>query len=145
MELEGETMLTREQIVEMMTRWNLAWNEHDIEKVAALFHDDIVFESWTGATIRGAEALKKAWEPWFRNHGGFRFRTEDLFADEKAQKVLFQWSLDWPSTERGYQGKPERRRGVDVMHFKDDRIIHKYTYSKTTLEVGGKSVRLLPE
>jgi hypothetical protein len=40
------------------------------------------------------------------------------------------------------EGKPERRRGVDVMHFRDGLIIKKYTYSKTTLEIGGERVKL---
>ena len=137
-------MVKRERMIEILTRWNEAWNEHDIEKVSALFHEDILFENWTGANIRGAAALRQAWEPWFRNHGGFRFTTEDLFVDETAQKALFQWTLDWPSIERGCEGKPERRRGVDVMHFQDGKIIRKYTYSKTTLEIEGRRVKLLP-
>ena len=62
--------------------------------------------------------------------------------DEKAEKVLFRWSLDWPSTEKGRKGRPERRRGVDVMHFRDGLIVKKYTYSKTTLEIGGERVKL---
>jgi hypothetical protein len=37
------------------------------------------------------------------------------------------------------------RRGVDVMHFKDGKIIRKLTYSKTTLEIDAQRVRLLPE
>jgi ketosteroid isomerase-like protein len=53
--------------------------------------------------------------------------------------------LDWPSGERGYRGKPERRRGVDVMHFKDGKIIRKYTFSKTTLEIDGQRIKLLAE
>jgi hypothetical protein len=32
-----------------------------------------------------------------------------------------------------------------VMHFKDGKIIRKLTYSKTTLEIDGQRVRLLPE
>jgi hypothetical protein len=30
------------------------------------------------------------------------------------------------------------------MHFKDGKIIRKLTYSKTTLEIDGQRVRLLP-
>jgi ketosteroid isomerase-like protein len=138
-------MLKKQQIIDTLTDWNNAWNEHDIDKVAALFHDDIVFENWTGAKIDGAAALKKAWEPWFKNHGNFRFTTEDLFVDEGEQKVLFQWTLEWPSPDSKYRGKPERRRGVDVMHFKDGKIIHKYTYSKTTVEIKGKRVKSVLE
>lgn len=138
-------MLTRKQIIDVLTRWNEAWNEHDIDKVAELFHDDIVFENWTGAKIRGANALKEAWEPWFKNHGGFRFNTEDLFVDEEAQKILFQWSLDWPSGDKKYRGKPEHRRGVDVMHLEDGKIISKSAYSKTTIEIEGKRVKSVSE
>ncbi len=135
-------MLNREEIISKLTRWNDAWNEHDLDRVMALLHDDVEFENWTGGSVRGKEALRKAWAPWFANHGGFHFTTEDLFVDEEAGKVLFRWSLEWPSTEKGHEGKPERRRGVDVMHFRDGLIIKKYTYSKTTLEIGGERVKL---
>jgi ketosteroid isomerase-like protein len=135
-------MLDREMTIEVLSRWNDAWNDHDLDRVMELLHDEVEFENWTGGRVSGKGALRKAWAPWFANHGGFRFTTEDLFVDEKAEKVLFRWSLDWPSTEKGREGKPERRRGVDVMHFRDGKIIEKYTYSKTTLEIGGERVKL---
>ncbi len=126
----------------MLTHWNDAWNEHDLGRVMELLHDEVEFENWTGGIVKGKAALRQAWAPWFANHGGFRFTTEDLFVDEKAEKVLFRWALDWPSMEKGHEGKTERRRGVDVMHFRDGKILKKYTYSKTTLEIGGKRVKL---
>jgi ketosteroid isomerase-like protein len=135
-------MLDRDKTIALLTRWNDAWNEHDLDRVMDLLHDEVEFENWTGGSVRGKEALRQAWAPWFANHGGFCFTTEDLFVDEKADKVLFRWSLDWPSMEKGQEGKLERRRGVDVMHFRDSKIIKKYTYSKTTLEIGGKRVKL---
>mgnify|MGYP001149878655 FL=1 len=135
-------MLDREQIIERLSRWNDAWNDHDLDRVMELLHDEVEFENWTGGRVAGKEALRKAWAPWFANHGGFRFTTEDLFVDEKAGKVLFRWALDWPSGEKGREGQPERRRGVDVMRFRDGRIVEKYTYSKTTLEIGGSRVKL---
>jgi len=137
-----EIMLKADEIRKALMLWNEAWNAHDLDTVMDLFHEDAVFENWTGGAVRGKEALRQAWAPWFKNHGGFLFTEEDTFIDEDAQKVLFQWSLDWPSGEKGHQGKPERRRGVDVMHFKDGKIIRKDTYSKTTLEIDGKKVRL---
>jgi hypothetical protein len=104
----------------------------------ALFHEEVVFENWTGAKARGKEALRKAWAPWFANHGNFRFVEEETFIDEKEQKVLYRWLLEWPSLESGYEGKLEKRRGVDIIHFKDGKIINKLTYSKTTIEINGK-------
>jgi ketosteroid isomerase-like protein len=135
-------ILSREEILHAMTEWNRAWDRHDLDGVMDLFHNEVVFENWTGGKAVGKEALRKAWEPWFADHGGFRFREEDLFADEKAQKVLYRWELSWPSREKGYEGKPEKRRGVDVIHFQDGKIIRKMTYSKTTLDIDGQRVAL---
>ena len=102
----------------------------------------VIFDNWTGGQASGKENLRKAWASWFENHGGFRFTEEDTFIDEKEQKALYRWQLDWPSFEKGYEGKPETRRGVDVIHFKDGKIIRKLTYSKTTLGIDGKRVKL---
>ena len=130
--------LSRNEIAEALRQWNLAWDNHDLEKVMALFHEDVVFENWTGGKVRGKEALRKAWEPWFSNHGNFRFVEEETFIDEKEQKVLYRWLLEWPSFESGSQGHLEKRRGVDVIHFENGKIIRKFTYSKTTIEIDGK-------
>jgi len=110
-----------------------------------LFHDDILFENWTGGKAQGKEALRQAWTSWFANHGGFRFTEEETFIDVEQQKALYRWQLEWPSIEKGCEGKSEKRRGVDVMHFKDGKIIRKLTYSKTTLEIDGQRVRLMPK
>ena len=134
--------LTREQIKNSLKHWNLAWDNHDLEGVMKLFHDEVLFENWTGGKAMGKEALMKAWAPWFANHGGFRFIEEETFIDEKEQKVLYRWQLEWPSIEKGHEGKSEKRRGVDVLHFQDGKIIKKLTYSKTTIEIGGERVPL---
>ena len=136
-------MLSRNEIKEALTRWNQAWDEHDLDGVMGLFHEDVLFENWTGAKVQGKEALHHAWKPWFKNHRGFRFAGEDLFIDETEQKVLYQWCLDWPSSEKGYEGKSERRRGLDIIHFRDGKIIRKNTYSKTTVEIEGKRIKLV--
>jgi uncharacterized protein (TIGR02246 family) len=135
-------MMTAGEIREALARWNEAWNRHDLEGVFSLLHEDAVFSNWTGGGAKGKEALRQAWSPWFADHGGFTFTTEDIFIDEDAQKILFQWTLDWPSTEKGYAGRHERRRGVDVMHLKDGKIISKDTFSKTTLLIDGQKIRL---
>ncbi|MEE9420411.1 MAG: nuclear transport factor 2 family protein [Desulfatiglandaceae bacterium] len=135
-------VLSREDIKKVLNRWNLAWDKHDLDGVMDLFHDEVIFDNWTGGQVKGKENLRKAWTPWFANHGGFRFIEEGTFIDEDEQKVLYRWQLDWPSFERGYEGKSEMRRGVDVLHFRDGKIIQKLTYSKTTVEIDGERVRL---
>jgi ketosteroid isomerase-like protein len=131
-------LLSREDIKNALEKWNKAWDNHDLDGVMELFHDDVMFENWTGGKAEGKEALRAAWEPWFKDHGGFKFFEEEMFVDEKEQKALYRWVLQWPSPEKGHEGKPENRRGVDVIHFKDGKIINKITYSKTTVEIDGK-------
>jgi ketosteroid isomerase-like protein len=130
--------LTREEIENALMQWNLAWDNHDLEGVMELFDEEVFFENWTGGSATGKEALRRAWEPWFQNHGDFRFTEEDTFIDEREQKVLYRWVLEWPSFEKGHEGKPEKRRGLDVIHFRDGKIITKLTYSKTTIEIDGQ-------
>ncbi len=134
--------LTKEKIIAVLIKWNEAYARYDLNAVIDLFHDDVLFDNWTGGQVRGKEALRQAWGPWFENHGGFRFSEEDTFVDEAEQKVLFRWRLEWPSMAKGYESKPEVRRGVDVIHFKDGKIIKKLTYSKTSVEIDGERVNL---
>jgi len=121
---------------------NEAFNAHDLDRVLEKLHEAISFENWTGGSVRGIESLKTAWAPWFKDHGGFRFTSEDILIDVAQQKAVTRWRLDWPSTEAGYEGLNETRRGVDVMRFEDGKVIEKLTYSKTTLEIDGRIVRL---
>jgi len=135
-------VLSRSNLKNLLKKWNQAWDRHDLDGVMQLFHEDVLFDNWTGARARGRDNLKKAWAGWFENHGGFRFTGEDTFIDETEQKVLYRWQLDWPSMERGFEGKHESRRGVDVLHFKDEKIIEKLTYCKTSIEIAGQRVSL---
>jgi ketosteroid isomerase-like protein len=135
-------MLGRKEIEDSLRKWYHAWSNHDLEGVMELFHDEILFENWTGGKAEGKEALRHAWADWFANHKGFLFTEQETFIDESQQKVLYRWQLDWPSMEKGFEGKPETRHGVDVIHFKDGKIIQKLTYSKTTLLIDGERIRL---
>jgi ketosteroid isomerase-like protein len=138
-------MLSRREIEGALRKWFQAWADYDLDGVMELFHEDVLFENWTGAKAEGRENLRRAWSEWFYRPGGFRFIEEETFVDESRQRALYRWQLEWPSIEKGCEGKPEKRRGVDVMHFEDGKIIRKLTYSKTTLEISGQRVRLLPE
>jgi ketosteroid isomerase-like protein len=138
------TRLARQQILDALEGWNRAWNEHDLDAIMELFHEDVLFENWTGARVKGKEALRAAWDPWFAADSTFRFTDEDIFVDEEAQKALYRWQLDWPSLEPGQSGKVETRRGVDVLTFRDGLVAEKLTYSKTTLELDGERVPLSP-
>jgi len=137
--------LTRAEVEVMWKKWDKAWNSHDLESVMEFFHDDIFLENWTGGYAKGKEKLREGWKGWFEKHGNFKFIQEDMFFDEDNQKLLYRWILKWPSMEKAYEGKTEKRKGVDIIHFKDGKIITKQTYSKTTLEIEGERVVLTGE
>ena len=131
-------MLPRDKIEKLLLEWYDAWNSHNLDDVMRLFRDDIVFVNWNGKKVKGKKALRKAWQPWFASHGGFRFSEQETFIDEVSQKVLFRWRLEWPSRIPGYEGLWEKRDGVDVLHFSEGKIIKKLTYSQTVVSVNGE-------
>ena len=134
--------LTRVEVENYFNNWLIAWNNHDLEGVLSLIHDDIVFENWNGNVVAGKTALQKAWLPWFFRHGNFKFIKEDIFFDEPEQKMTFLWCLEWPSLEKFFKGKHEIRRGSDILYFLDGKIIKKYTYSKTNLQINSGIILL---
>ena len=49
----------RAQIEAMLTRWEAAWNRHDMAAFASMFHDDGVWVLWTGAVWRGRRTIEE--------------------------------------------------------------------------------------
>ena len=115
-----------------------AWDAHDLDGVVEPFDEDVVFEHWTGAVIGGKKELVAAWRRWFDEQSGFLFVKEDIFIDETGQKALFRWTYEGPAFGRKHKGKKEVRRGVDLLYFRDGKIVEKLVYSKTSIEIDGK-------
>ncbi|MBD3179529.1 MAG: DUF4440 domain-containing protein [Candidatus Latescibacteria bacterium] len=138
-------MLSREEMDSAVKKWMKAWNRHDLEGVMALFHDDVIFENWSGGRVRGKRNLRRVWKPWFNENGGFEFETIGILLDTESQQALLRWKLYWPSRLQGYRGKTEEREGLDVLHFRGGLIDLKLTYTKTAVEIDGRKVRLSPE
>lgn len=135
-------IILKEEINGLLSDWVDSWNQHNLGRVLELIHDDIIFDNWTGIRIVGKDALLQFWLPWFKNHGGFRFLMEDAFFDQQDQKALFRWKLAWPSFEKKFKGEIENRSGVDILHFVDKKIIGKFSYSKTTIQINSRHIAL---
>ena len=134
--------LSRLEMHAQFDKWLIAWNDHNIEGVMKFIHDDIIFDNWNSQIISGKRNLEKAWGLWFRHHGDFQFFEEGVFIDENEQKMTFTWLLQWPSFEKNYTGKPEKRRGVDILFLKEGKIYRKNTYSKTVVEIDSRKVSM---
>jgi ketosteroid isomerase-like protein len=67
--------------------WCAAWNAHDLERVLAHFHDDVIFTSpiavsllpETGGVVRGKEALRAYWKEGLRRIPDLHFTVEAVF------------------------------------------------------------------
>ncbi len=77
----SERTADRQQISAILTRWENAWNTHDMAAFAALFHEDGVWVLWTGAVWTGRQAIQEghaeAHKTIFRNSTQ-RERLEEL-------------------------------------------------------------------
>ena len=120
-------VLSRGDLEERLARWYGCWERYDLDGVLSLFHERVRYEHWDGRSIVGRALLRLAWSSWFAGRD-FRFREEETFIDEFAQKALYRWELTWPSPDDSQA--TEVRSGVDVLHFQDGLIVAKLTYSR---------------
>jgi hypothetical protein len=88
-------ILSRKKMESALRKWHKAWADHDLDGVMELFHEEVLFENWTGGKAEGRENLRRAWSDWFTRHCEFRFIEEETFIDESLQKVLYRWQLSW--------------------------------------------------
>ncbi len=65
--------------------------------------------------------------PQFRgDFGKIRFRAEDIVLDAATGKALISWLCTLETAERSGGW-----RGLDILHFRDGRLVEKQTYAKT--------------
>jgi ketosteroid isomerase-like protein len=92
----------------------------------SFFADDAIYDQVDGARATGKPAIRAAFEPQFRgDYGRIRFETEDLLVDAAAGEALIRWVC---RLER--DGRVRSWRGLDVLRFRDGRLIEKHTYGK---------------
>jgi ketosteroid isomerase-like protein len=109
--------------IDVVERFNAAFNSHDVDAVMALMTDDVVFESTgpapDGVRVEGQPGVRKTWEKLFADNPDARFVTEDLFTGD--DRAVVRWRYEWGS---GHV------RGVDVMRVRDGKVAEKLSYVK---------------
>jgi ketosteroid isomerase-like protein len=120
------TDATTRSTLEVMERFNDAFNSHDVDRVMALMTDDVVFESTSppdGARHEGAATVRTAWEAFFSSSPDARFETEEMLAvgDRCVQTWVYRYTED---------GEERHVRGVDVLRVRDGKVAEKLSYVK---------------
>jgi ketosteroid isomerase-like protein len=108
--------------LDLVERFNRAWNEHDLDAALALVTDDCVFENTfpapDGERFHGKAAIRGAWGPVFGNPSS-HFEIEEVLA--AGDRVIQRWRYSWGS---GHV------RGVDLLRFRDGKVTEKLSYVK---------------
>jgi hypothetical protein len=108
--------------VDVVDRFNTAWNAHDLDGALALITSDCVFESTSPAPdgIRhvGPDLIRIAWAPIFEDVKS-HFAVEASFV--AGDRVVQQWRYDWGDGHI---------RGIDVIRVRDGLVAEKLAYVK---------------
>lgn len=114
------------ELMQLARDFAAGFNRHDLDATMQCFTDDAVYEELHGPVREGRAAIRGALAPLFeRRFGTMRFVERDTFADSAAGKVMASWDLHLTM-----DGKPVVLEGLDILHFRGDRIAHKLTYCK---------------
>jgi ketosteroid isomerase-like protein len=118
---DAETRAT----LDVVHRFNEAFNRHEVEGVMALMTGDCVFENTLpapdGERFEGAAAVRAFWQRFFQATPGARFETEEIFA--AGDRAVVRWVFHWDA--RG-----GHVRGVDLLRVRDGKVAEKLSYVK---------------
>ena len=114
-------------VVDVVQRFNDAFNRHDVDAIMALMSDDCVFENTRptpdGERVEGRRRVRAAWEQLFARSPHAHFDTEEIFA--AGDRCVVRWVYSW--VKDGTRGHV---RGVDVFRVRDGPVAEKLSYVK---------------
>src|ERR1035437_10055793 len=84
--------------LDTISRFNAAFNRHDVDAVMALMTDDCLFDNTfpppDGRRFVGQAAVRDVWEDMFRPTPDASFETEEVFAagDRCTARWIYRWT-----------------------------------------------------
>jgi ketosteroid isomerase-like protein len=107
-----------------VTRFNEAFNRHDVDAVMALMTDDCLLDDTypppDGTRHEGQVAVRAFWEEMFRATPDAHFEAEELFA--VGDRCTVRWRYTY--------NRIEHIRGADVIRVRDGKVAEKLAYVK---------------
>jgi ketosteroid isomerase-like protein len=117
-------MHTDDPVLDLMDRFTAALNSHDLDAVAALVTDDIVFEATSpppdGTRYQGRDAVRRIWAEMLEVTPQARFSVEEQFSAGPGRAVV-RWRYDWAD---GHV------RGVDIVRVRNGQLAESLAYVK---------------
>ena len=118
---------TTEQTLATVTRFNDAFNRHDVAAIMELMTEDCVFDSTRpapdGERLQGQEAVRAFWVAMFQRSPQARFETEEVvgLGERCAVRWVYHWIRD---------GQPGHVRGIDLFRVRGGKVAEKLSYVK---------------
>ena len=123
-ETESLTQSTRMVI----TRFNQAVNQHDLELTMSLMTPDCVFENTLpppdGERFEGQSAVRAFWQEFFASSPNAIFEFEEVFAS--GSRAFVRWRYRWQNAD----GTSGHIRGVDLFRVQAGKVAEKLSYVK---------------
>jgi ketosteroid isomerase-like protein len=117
-----------EHTLEVVEKFNQAFNRQDLDVVMALMTDNCVFEDTypapDGTRHTGHEEVREAFASFFRSSPGAEFIAEEVFATSSRCVVRWVYRWDAHSDQRNYV------RGIDVFRVQEGKVAEKLAYVK---------------
>ena len=111
--------------MDVIARFNDAFNRHDVKAVMELMTDDVLFENTGGGRFEGQEAVGAILARAFELMSNGWFETEEIIALGDRVVVLWAYVFDKQNPEGG------RIRGADIFRVCDGLVAEKLSYVKS--------------
>jgi ketosteroid isomerase-like protein len=114
------------EVESLITRYNEAWNNHDLDAISALHDPGIVFHNHTaGEEVAGAAEVADHIAGIFANWPDLSFRTRRLYTREDFA------ACEWTARGMSSDGRLLEWDGVDLFPIADGLIARKDIYSSS--------------
>ena len=114
--------------IQVIERFNEAFNRHDVQAVMDLMTDDCVFENTypapDGERFEGQDAVRRYWEEFFGSSPDSIFQLEEMIT--LGDRCVVRWKYDWSNTD----DQSGHIRGVDVFRVRNGKVAEKFSYVK---------------
>jgi ketosteroid isomerase-like protein len=115
-----------DDVERLITRYNDAWNGHDLEGVSSLHDPGIVFHNHTaGERVEGSAAVADHVADIFANWPDLSFRTRRLYVREDFA------ACEWTANAMDPDGRLLEWDGVDLFPIVNGLITRKDVYSSS--------------
>jgi len=108
----GIRKLSREEIITTLKEWNLAWENHDLDGVMRLYHDDIYFENWTGDTLKGKKPSERHGPLGLPIMAGFGLSAKTHLSMSGSRKFFIGGSSKVPVLKRAMKENWKKGEGL---------------------------------